>query len=74
MGSKLPYYEKIKLNPDYKEPGDYQNVEFDEIIPLPDVVLPEFPVNSLPSAIKNYCLEVAESTTNTTRHGICFLL
>ena len=58
----LKYYEKIKLNPDYKAPGDYQKVEFDEIIPLPDVVLPEFPVNSLPSAIKNYCLEVAEST------------
>ena len=58
----LKYYEKIKAQPNYTKPEDYGKDKFDEIIPLPEVVLPEFPIETLPSAVKDFCLEVAEST------------
>ncbi len=58
----LKYYESIKTQPNYKKPEDYGKDKFDEIVPLPDVALPGFPIDTLPSAVKDFCLEVAEST------------
>ncbi|MFA7011136.1 MAG: YfjI family protein, partial [Bacilli bacterium] len=58
----LKYYGEIQKQPDYLKPEDYGKESFDEIIPLPDVVLPSFPINVLAPAARDYCLEVAEST------------
>jgi hypothetical protein len=58
----LKYYGEIQKQPDYQKPEDYGKESFDEIIPLPDVVLPSFPINVLAPAVRDYCLEVAEST------------
>lgn len=61
----LKYYESIKANPSYKVPAEYkqgQTVIFDEILPLPDVVLPEFPTDALPERVRAFCEDVTEST------------
>jgi len=58
----LKYYGEIQKQPDYQKPEDYGKESFDEIIPLPDVVLPNFPINVLAPSVRDYCLEVAEST------------
>ena len=58
----LKYYGKIKSQPGYAKPEDFGKDKFDEIIPLPEVSLPEFPTEALPGAVKGFCLEVAEST------------
>ncbi len=61
--SALKYYQSsIATNPDYVKPDEYNNPSWDEIIPLDDVNLPAFPINALPDALKDYVVDVAEST------------
>ena len=61
--SALKYYQStIATNPDYVKPDEYNNPTWDEIIPLDDVNLPAFPIDALPDALKDYVVDVAEST------------
>ena len=61
--SALKYYQSsIATNPDYIKPDEYNNPTWDEIIPLDDVNLPAFPIDALPDVLRNYVLDVAEST------------
>ena len=61
--SALKYYKSaITTNPNYIKPEEYNNPTWDEIIPLDDANLPAFPIDALPNALRNYVLDVAEST------------
>ncbi len=61
--SALKYYQSaIATNPNYVKPDEYNNPSWDEIIPLDDVNLPTFPIVALPDALKDYVVDVAEST------------
>lgn len=61
--SALKYYQSaIATNPNYVKPDEYNNPSWDEIIPLDDVNLPAFPIDALPDALKDYVVDVAEST------------
>ena len=61
--SALKYYQStIATNPNYVKPDEYNNPSWDEIIPLDDVNLPTFPIDALPDALKDYVVDVAEST------------
>ena len=61
--SALKYYQSsIATNPNYVKPDEYNNPVWDEIIPLDDANLPAFPIDALPDALRNYVLDVAEST------------
>lgn len=61
--SALKYYQSvIATNPDYVKPDEYNNPTWDEIIPLDDANLPAFPIDALPDALKDYVVDVAEST------------
>lgn len=61
--SALKYYQStIATNPNYVKPDEYNNPTWDEIIPLDDANLPAFPIDALPDALRNYVLDVAEST------------
>lgn len=61
--SALKYYQSsITINPNYIKPDEYNNPAWDEIIPLDDVNLPAFPIDALPDALKDYVVDVAEST------------
>lgn len=61
--SALKYYQSsIATNPNYVKPDEYNNPTWDEIIPLDDVNLPAFPIDALPDALKDYVVDVAEST------------
>lgn len=51
-----------KMMDGYSGLSNEEKLEFDKIIALPDVVLPTFPVDALAPVVKDYCLEVAEST------------
>ena len=56
------YKEKIISSPTYVKPDDYGVIKWDSLIPLDDRKLAPFPIEVLPDAIKNYCLEVSEAT------------
>lgn len=61
--SALKYYKSaITTNPNYIKPEEYNTPTWDEIIPLDDANLPAFPIDALPDALRNYVLDVAEST------------
>lgn len=61
--SAIKYYQSaIATNPNYVKPDEYNNPTWDEIIPLDDANLPAFPIDALPDALRNYVLDVAEST------------
>ena len=61
--SALKYYKStIVTNPNYVKPDEYNNPTWDEIIPLEDANLPTFPIDALPDALKDYVVDVAEST------------
>ncbi len=61
--SALKYYQStIATNPNYIKPDEYNNPMWDEIIPLDDANLPVFPIDALPDTLRNYVLDVAEST------------
>lgn len=61
--SALKYYQSsIATNPNYIKPDEYNNPSWDEIIPLDDANLPAFPIDALPDALKDYVVDVAEST------------
>ncbi len=61
--SALKYYKStIVTNPDYVKPDEYNNPSWDEIIPLDEANLPAFPIDALPDALKDYVVDVAEST------------
>lgn len=61
--SALKYYQStIATNPNYVKPDEYNNPVWDEIIPLYDANLPAFPIDALPDVLRNYVLDVAEST------------
>ncbi len=61
--SALKYYQSsIATNPNYVKPDEYNNPIWDGIIPLDDVNLPAFPIDALPDALKDYVVDVAEST------------
>lgn len=61
--SALKYYQStIVTNPNYVKPDEYNNPTWDEIIPLEDANLPAFPIDALPDTLRNYVLDVAEST------------
>ena len=56
------YKEKIISSPTYVKPDEYGVIKWDSLIPLDDRKLAPFPIEVLPDAIKNYCLEVSEAT------------
>lgn len=61
--SALKYYQStIATNPNYIKPDEYNNHSWDEIIPLDDANLPAFPIDALPDALRDYVVDVAEST------------
>lgn len=61
--SALKYYQStIATNPNYIKPDEYNNPSWDEIIPLDDANLPAFPIDALPDALRDYVVDVAEST------------
>ena len=61
--SALKYYQTaIATNPNYVKPNEYNNPSWDEIIPLDDANLPALPIDALPDALKDYVVDVAEST------------
>ena len=61
--SALKFYKaKILTSPTYIKPDDYGTEKWDSLIPLDDRKLAPFPIEVLPDAIKNYCIEVSEAT------------
>lgn len=60
--SALKYYQIIKSQKDYIPPEQFNNYSWEELVPLDDVVLPSFPIDALPDVLRNYVIDVAEST------------
>lgn len=59
------YHGTIAVAPDYKAPSVYNAdspVQWEIPIPFEQAILPEFPVEALPPAVRDYVLAVAEST------------
>ena len=59
------YNSTIASAPDYKEPSEYNPsspVQWETPIPFEQAVLPVFPVDALPTTVRDYVLAVAEST------------
>lgn len=64
--SALKFYrEKVKKQPDYIPPEEYNNppeTKWEQPIPFTQHTLPTFPVDAFPPAIRDYVLAVAETT------------
>ena len=59
------FHTKVKHDPAYVKPGDYNapaQPTWEKPIPFTQHTLPPFPVDTLPPAIREYVLAVAEST------------
>ena len=59
------FHTKVKHDPAYVKPGDYNapsQPTWEKPIPFTQHTLPPFPVDALPTAIREYVLAVAEST------------
>lgn len=59
------FHTKVKHDPAYVKPSDYNapsQPNWEKPIPFTQHTLPPFPVDALPTAIKEYVLAVAEST------------
>ena len=59
------YNTKVATSPDYVKPDEYNKVEaikWDEVIPLDERPLLDFPIEVLPDSIRNYCVAVSEAT------------
>ena len=59
------FYNKISAQPDYIPPEEYNKPfeeKWDKPIPLEKPSLPPFPIDALPSTIKDYVVAVSEST------------
>ena len=63
--SALKYYGRIKQQADYISPEEYnqpKEFQWEQPIPFDSFNVPIFPVETLPTAIKEYVTAVAEST------------
>lgn len=63
--SAIKYYELIKRQPGYVSPDEYNHpkeIEWEQPIPFDSIHVPTFPVEALPTGIKEYVSAVAEST------------
>ena len=63
--SALKYYHKIKRQPGYVLPEQYnapKDVQWEQPIPFEEIELPPFPVDALPTRVRPYVKAVAETT------------
>ena len=59
------YHNKVMRTPGYEDPVTYNAlsaVKWETPIPFTQAILPAFPVDALPSTVRDYVLAVAEST------------
>ena len=61
--SARKYYEKIKKQPGYISPEEYNgDAKWEEPLPFESEKMPDFPINALPSVLRDYAAEVGKST------------
>lgn len=63
--SDRKFFKKLLAAPGYVSPEDYNGtgpIQWDTPIPFDDFDLPEFPADTLPPAVRDYVLAVAETT------------
>lgn len=60
--SAVKFYKKLSSQEGYVPPNDYENISWDKPIPFEREDMPVFPINALPDVLKQYAMEVANST------------
>ena len=61
--SARKYYEKIKKQPGYISPEEYNgDAKWEEPLPFESEKMPDFPIDALPSVLRDYAAEVGKST------------
>ncbi len=61
--SARKYYEKIKKQPGYVSPEEYNgDAKWEEPLPFESEKMPDFPIDALPSVLRDYAAEVGKST------------
>lgn len=60
--SAIRFYENISKQKGYIPPEEYKNTSWDIPLPLIDEKMPDFPIEALPKALRNYAIAVGKST------------
>ena len=68
-GSCQKFFKKLLSTPGYVSPENYNGtgtIQWETPIPFDEFTLPEFPIDALPPAVRNYVQAVSETTQTST--------
>ncbi len=60
--SAISFYENISKQKGYIPPDEYKKVSWEEPLPFTGEKMPDFPIEALPKALRNYAIAVGKST------------